>query len=242
MISAPTRTVGAEGDPVYSQLHSAAWRCKMQNRHPLGATIVPLICGSDETPLTNFSSHQKAWLIYRTFGNIDSSLGNKYSNLALVSLAFHLVPPKFQHNSASNDQVQSDIDKQVLSDIAGIVLEPVRRFPKGGDIISGAQWPCSDSTMRHCWPILGSWWADHMEDANLMGVKYNACPKCQTPKDKLGSLILPPDLEFHRRKSAVFQQNCREYHIAKTAWNNQAIMVTEDWFKSVSAKMVSWIV
>jgi len=169
----------------------------MQDRLPAGATIVPLICGSDETQLTDFSGDKKAWQIYLTIENIHSSIRNKYSYLAQIVLAFLPVPPKFQQNSASDDRAQTDIDQQVLCDIAKIVLEPVMRFPEGGDINSGALWPCSDSKMRRWWPILASWLADHMEHANLMDVKYNGCPKCQTPKDELGSLILPPDLESH---------------------------------------------
>ena len=77
-----------------------------------------------------------------------------------------------------------------------------------------------------------------MEDANLMGVKYNACPMCQTPKDKLVSLILPPDLESHLRKSAVFQPKCWEYQNAKTASDHQPMKITEDWFESISSRPV----
>jgi hypothetical protein len=95
--------------------------------------------------------------------------------------------------------------------------------------------------MRRCWPILASWLADHMEHANLIGVKYNACHKCQTPKDKLGSHILPPDLESHWRKSAVFQQKYQEYKNAKTASYHQAIKITKDWFESVSVRPVQCI-
>jgi len=77
-----------------------------------------------------------------------------------------------------------------------------------------------------------------MEHANLKGVKYNACQKCQTPKDKLGSLILPPDLESHQRKSEVFQQNYWEFQNAKTASHCHAIKIMKDRFESLSARPV----
>ena len=75
-----------------------------------------------------------------------------------------------------------------------------------------------------------------------MGVKYNACPKCQTPKDKLGSLSLPPDLESHQRKSAVFPQKYQDYLTAKSASDRLAISITKDWFDSVGASPVLSIV
>jgi len=80
-----------------------------------------------------------------------------------------------------------------------------------------------------------------MEHANLVGVKLNACPKCQTPKDQLGSPILPLDLESHLRKSAVFQQKYRAYQNAKTASDRQAENITENWFESVSARPVACV-
>jgi len=84
--------------------------------------------------------------------------------------------------------------------MAKILVEQVKQFCDRGDITSGALWPCSDRKMRHSWPILASWLADHMEHANLMGIKYNSCPRCETAKDELGSVILPPDLEYHLGK------------------------------------------
>jgi len=77
-----------------------------------------------------------------------------------------------------------------------------------------------------------------MEHANLRGVKYNACPKCETPKDELGSLILPQDLESHWWNWAVFAQKYRKYQIAKTASDCQAIKISEDCCESVSGRPV----
>ncbi|KAF8542359.1 hypothetical protein BDD12DRAFT_729202 [Trichophaea hybrida] len=241
MVYGPVRAIDSEGDRVYSEMNSGDWWWETQDKLPPGATIVPLICGSDETQLTDFSGDQKAWPIYLTIGNIHSSIRNKYSYLAQVVLAFLPVPPKFRGISRSDDRIQRDMNQQVLCEVAKIVLDPLRRFPEGGDINTGALWPCSDGKMRRCWPILASWLADHMEHANLMGVKYNSCPKCQVPNDKLGSLLLPPDLESHRRKSAVFQQKYREHQDAKRADDRQTLKTVEDWFDSTSARPVPCI-
>jgi len=132
-----------------------------------------------------------------TIGNIHPSIRNKYCYLAQHVPAILTVPRKFQQNSAFDDRAQRDRNQKVLCDITKIVLEPVTQFPKGGDINFGALWPGSDIKMSRCWPILVSCLADHMEHANLMAFKYNACPNCQTAKDELGWHILPPDLESH---------------------------------------------
>jgi len=210
----------------------------MQNRLPPGATIVPLICGSDERQLTDLPAAKNPWPIYPTIGNIHSSIWNKYSYLAQIVLAFLPLLPKFQRNSASDDRAQRDINQQVLCDIAKIVLELVTWYPEGVEIISSALWPCSDRTMHCCWPILASWLVDHLQHANLMGVKYNASHKCQTPKDELQSLILQPDLESHWRKSAVFQQKYWKYQNAKTARDCQAMKFSQHWLESVSARPI----
>ena len=118
MVYGPTRTVDSPGDRVYSEMNPADWWWETQDRVPPGATVGPLICGSDETQLTDFSGDKKAWPIYLTIGNIHSSIRNKYSYLAHIVLAFLPVPPKFRRNSASDDRAQRDLNQQVLCDIA----------------------------------------------------------------------------------------------------------------------------
>jgi len=49
MVHGPTWTVNVEGDRVYSKINSADWLWEMQDRLLLGATIVPLVWGMDET-------------------------------------------------------------------------------------------------------------------------------------------------------------------------------------------------
>ena len=99
----PTWTVDVEGDEVYSQVNLINWWWVMQDRLPLGATIVPLICGSDEMQLTYYTGDKSAWPIYLTTGNIYSFIWNKYSYLTLTVLAFRQVLSKFQRNSTFND-------------------------------------------------------------------------------------------------------------------------------------------
>ena len=73
-----------------------------------------------------------------------------------------------------------------------------------------------------------SWLADHIEHANLMGVKFDAGLMCQTWKDELGLLIHPPDLESHHWNSAAFKQKCREYQNAKSVSGHQLITISKE--------------
>jgi hypothetical protein len=91
-------------------MNSADWWWETQDGLPPGATIVPLICRLDKTQLTDFSGDKKAWLINLSIGNIHSSIRNKYSYLAQIVLAIHLVPPKYQQNSASDDRAQRHLN------------------------------------------------------------------------------------------------------------------------------------
>jgi hypothetical protein len=141
----------------------------------------------------DFSGDTKRWPINLTIGNIHSFIPNKYGYLGQILLDFLAVWPYIQQNFTSDDRAQRDIYHHVLCDIPMIVLEPVTECPQGAGINSGALWSCSDGKLRQCLPILLSRLADYMEHANLMGIEYNACPMYQTPKDELGSLILPPD-------------------------------------------------
>jgi hypothetical protein len=176
-------------------MNSADWWWDTPDCHPPGGIIVPLIHGSHVTQFTHCSGDKKALPMYLTICNIHSSIQNKFSYLAQIVLAFLPVAPNFEWNSASGDRALSNINQQVLCDIAKMVLEQVTRFMKGGDNNSRALWPYSNAKIRHCWPNLASWLANHLGHANHIGVKYNACPKCLILKDKLRLLIPPPDLD-----------------------------------------------
>jgi len=49
-----------EGRRIYSDMNMGEWWWDTQNQLPTGATILPVICASDKTHLTNFSGDQHA--------------------------------------------------------------------------------------------------------------------------------------------------------------------------------------
>jgi len=60
----------SEGRRIYSKMTMGDWWRDKQDQLPTGATIVPVICASDRTHLTNFSGGQHASPLYLTIGYI----------------------------------------------------------------------------------------------------------------------------------------------------------------------------
>jgi len=66
----PVRLADAEGHRIYNEMNTGDWWWDTQDQLPTGAMIVPVICASDKTHLTNFSGDQHAWPLYLPIGNI----------------------------------------------------------------------------------------------------------------------------------------------------------------------------
>jgi hypothetical protein len=211
MVYGPVRVTDSAGDRVYSEMNTGDWWWETQDNLPHGATIIPLVVSSDETMLTDHSGDQKAWPMYLSIGNIDSTVRSRPNMLAQVLLALLPVPPKLSHGSTTKRQAESQRNQKFLTAIIQAILEPLQAFRNTAELQDGALWPCSDGHLRHCWPILSSWLADHMEYANLMGVKYNSCPKCYLPVGRLGSPVDPDELHKFRRSAAVFKPQYDTY-------------------------------
>ena len=64
------RLADSESRRIYSEMNTGDWWWDTQDQPHAGATIVPVICASDKTHLTNFSGAQHAWPLYLTIGNI----------------------------------------------------------------------------------------------------------------------------------------------------------------------------
>ena len=139
---------------VYSEMHTGKWWWKEQSTLPRGATLVPVICMSDETHLSDFSGDKKAWPIYLTIGNILSKYRNKPSNHCVIILALLPIPPK-RKNLTSKQQKSID---QILQQILKSILQPLNNVSQTGIILN-----CDDNHKRVCFPYLCSWVADHMK-------------------------------------------------------------------------------
>jgi hypothetical protein len=66
----PVRLADSEGHRIYSEMNTRDWWWDVQHHLPTGLTIVPVICASDMSHLTNFSGDQYTWPIEHTVDNI----------------------------------------------------------------------------------------------------------------------------------------------------------------------------
>jgi len=66
----PVRLADSDGHRISSKMNMGYWWWDTQDKFPTRATIVPVICSSDKTHLTNFSGDQHARPLYLTIVNI----------------------------------------------------------------------------------------------------------------------------------------------------------------------------
>jgi hypothetical protein len=87
-------------EQLYLELHTADYWWTEQEKLPKGATLVPIICGSDNTLLTTMAGNHSAWPVYLTVGNIPRHVQKRPSANGVLLLA---LPPKLPkgNNAAS---------------------------------------------------------------------------------------------------------------------------------------------
>ena len=95
----PVRLADSESRRLYSEMNIGDWWWNTQDHHPAGATIVPVICASDKTHLTNFLGDHHAWPLYLTIGNIRKDIRSTPATRTWIS--FRLIPcsPKGAKNT-----------------------------------------------------------------------------------------------------------------------------------------------
>jgi hypothetical protein len=85
---------------LYTDMSTTQWWSDMQNRLPCGATIIPVIIGSDATCLTQHHGDQKAWPVYITIRNILDTVRNKPSQHPWLLIAYLPIPSFTEQNPA----------------------------------------------------------------------------------------------------------------------------------------------
>ena len=130
-------------------------------------TIIPLICGSDATQLTNFSGDKKAWPLYLTIGNLPGSIRNSTSSLAMVPVALlPIFPPK------KDDKTQERYYHGIQDEL-GRILE---KFWSAS--VNRREIACADGRSRVCHPIACAWLADYPEKMTFLELNLNGCSYC----------------------------------------------------------------
>jgi len=82
--------------------------------------------------------------------------------MAMILLALLPICAKFTRNTTAQDDAQREINRHVLHSVIGQIFEPLEKPGEEGERL-----PCSDGKLRHCYPILAAWIADHEEHVTL---------------------------------------------------------------------------
>jgi len=124
------RLTVTDGRRIYSEMNTGDLSWDTQHPLPAVATIVPVICASDKTHLTNLSGDQHALPVYLTIGNIRKDI--RRTPIKCTWMLVGLIPCPL--TGAKN------IDEAWHS-VVGTVLSQLRHLDIAGP---GLKWDCAD--------------------------------------------------------------------------------------------------
>jgi len=140
----------------------------MQDQLPAGATIVPVICASDKTHLTNFWGNHHSWPLYFTIHNIRKDISCIPEKRTWILVGPIPCPPKGAKN----------IDK-AWHNMVGTALSQLTHLDITGP---GLKCDCVDGFQRQCYPLLAAWVRDYLKQVMIAYVSYSSCPMCEIAK------------------------------------------------------------
>lgn len=77
-----------EDDRTYTEMHTGNWWWHTQDNLPDGATVVPILLGSDKTQITSLAGDEAAWPVYITLGNLDRATRRSQHEPGTMLLGF----------------------------------------------------------------------------------------------------------------------------------------------------------
>jgi hypothetical protein len=198
-----------DGRRKYREMNTGTWWWEEQAKVSSGCTVVPILLFSDSTHLTNFAGDKKAWPIYMSIGNLDSTTRMKPSTQSVVMIA--LLPQKFKHSAQGpggrSKQKQGRFNDEIIHKVLGHVLQGLVRS-EGNSEDRAFYTLCADGRWRLCIPRIAGWIADYPEHTLLQGINNNLCPWCQVPKFRLSEY----PFNFPERNHARYAQlyHCKD--------------------------------
>lgn len=142
-------------------------------------TVVPVIISSDKTQLTQFRN-KSAHPVYLTIGNLPKHICHKPSQQGQILLAY-LPTSQLTHikNKASRRRCVTNLFHQCMKHI----LQPLEDAGRKGVVLVS-----SDRLARRCFLIYSVFVGDYPEQVLVMLVKTGKCPRCDVPREGIGSL------------------------------------------------------
>jgi len=126
----PVHLADWESRQIYSEMNTGDWWWDTPDQLPAGVRIVPVICASDKTHLTNFSGDQQASPLDLMIGNIRKDICPTPKKRACILVGLIPCPPKGARYT--DDAWHSAV---------GTVLTPHRNLVITGP---GLLWHCAD--------------------------------------------------------------------------------------------------
>ncbi|RPA70648.1 hypothetical protein BJ508DRAFT_219111, partial [Ascobolus immersus RN42] len=165
---------------MYSEIHTGDWWWTMQVR--AGFFVIPIIFGSDETHLTNYSGDKAIWPLYISIGNLPSDIRNAPTSLGWELAALLPIPPKHAGGPQKViDAANKDFAAGIQSALA-IILKPLVKLFEDGIKVHGEM----GKVYQRGFPVVCGWLADFPEYGKLLNLRKDMCPICEVKLSKLG--------------------------------------------------------
>ncbi|KAG1848760.1 hypothetical protein DFJ58DRAFT_729794 [Suillus subalutaceus] len=166
----------------YGDYMSADMAWKIQDHLPLGATQVPIILGSDKTPVTQLAGGIEMHPVFVTIGNIDSEVRSKATLQAWRCIAYIPVV-KFR----VHPDYQSILQARLWHKCMDLVCANLKAAAKDGCFM-----PDPSRNIRHVFTPLVGHVCDLPEATMIAAVSKNASPLTMAIQADFGDGILHP--------------------------------------------------
>ncbi|KAH9912506.1 uncharacterized protein BXZ73DRAFT_56193 [Epithele typhae] len=174
-------TSSEEKERIVEEMASGEWWQRVQVSFESNiATIAPVIVATDKTQLSTFSGDKQAYPIYLTIGNIRKGVRRQPSRRAVALLGY--LPVSKLCCFHKKDRALEGY--RLFHFAMKHILAPLESAGR-----DGVEMNCCDGFVRHVYPILAAYMADHPEQCLVCCNKENRCPTCEVDRLERGEMV-----------------------------------------------------